>query len=114
MTPPTVSQQVSTLTIYAAVGTTYVYGTNNVSGTIVQYSIGADGPLTLTHSLATATLLQPYNLALDQTGAYAYVANRGSTTISQFTVSASGFTPETVPTVPAGTHPTSIVTSLAY
>ena len=112
MTPATIAQQVSTLTMNAE--GTYVYGTDNISNTLVQYSIGAGGPLTLANSVTTATLVTPYHVALDQTGAYAYVADRGSTTLSQFTVGTTGFAPEAIPTVPAGTNPTSIVTSLAY
>jgi len=114
MTPASISQTASSLTL-SHTGA-YVYVTNPATSTIVQFTIGAGGPLTLTSSLQnTMTLVSPYALAVDQTGGYAYVADRGGSAVAQFNINGSGaFATQSIPTVPAGTTPTSIVTSLAY
>jgi DNA-binding beta-propeller fold protein YncE len=72
----------------------------------------------------TATLptgSAPSFVAIDPSGRYAYVADRGTiaiplTVVSQFTIAADGsLTPlGTPPAAPAGSQPTSIATVTAY
>lgn len=54
---------------------------------ISQYTINNDGTLTLVASDATGT--DPWGVAINTAGTYAYVANYTSNTISQFTIAAS-------------------------
>ncbi len=75
------------------------------SGTTVsQYTIGADGALTLNGTATTG--LNPYSVAIDPSGQYAYVTNQGSNSVSQFTVGADGkLTPMSTLSVPSGSLP---------
>jgi 6-phosphogluconolactonase (cycloisomerase 2 family) len=109
-----VTQNASSLTL--SHGGAYVYATNPATSTVVQFTIGAGGPLSLTSSVQnTTTMVTPYALAVDQTGDYAYVADRGASMVAQFTIDGTGaLAAQSIATVPAGTNPTSIVTSLAY
>jgi 6-phosphogluconolactonase (cycloisomerase 2 family) len=51
------------------------------------------------------------SVTIDPTGTYAYVTNRGTTTLSQFTIGTGGGLVAIAPTtVAAGLHPTSIAT----
>lgn len=85
------------------------FGANNVGDpnpgtTISQYTIGANG--TLTSNGTATTGLNPYSIAIDPTGRYAYVTNQGSDSVSQFTVGANGvLTAMSTPSVPSGSLP---------
>jgi YVTN family beta-propeller protein len=56
--------------------------------TVSQYIIGATGVLTANGTVTTE--LNPYSIAIDPTGSYAYVTNQGSNSVSQFTINPDG------------------------
>jgi YVTN family beta-propeller protein len=57
----------------------------------------------------------PYSITVDPSGEYAYVADRDSNTVSQFTINASGaLTPMTSATVATGSGPLSITSVGSY
>src|SRR5258706_12163825 len=83
----------------------HVYVANSASGTVSQYTIGANGALT---SIATpvATGPIPFSVAIDPSGRHAYVANNGGNNVSQYTIGADGsLSPMSTAAVAAGTHP---------
>jgi DNA-binding beta-propeller fold protein YncE len=81
-------------------------GTPGAGATVSQYTVAADGTLTPNSSATAATGLNPYAIAIDSTGKYAYVTNQGSDTVSQFTLGADGvLTPMSTPSVPCGHLP---------
>jgi 6-phosphogluconolactonase (cycloisomerase 2 family) len=136
LSPASYFQDATSLTLGTAgnsATTVSLYATNPYTTTIVQLGIGftggtgmcgsgtaAPGQLCEISDLPLATTNGPWALAFDQTGYYAYVADRGynpqnGTTISQFSVNGTGGVAALTPaTVTAGAQPTSIVTSLAY
>jgi 6-phosphogluconolactonase (cycloisomerase 2 family) len=81
---------------------------------VAQLSIGTGGMLTLMNTATLATGSAPNSVAIDPAGRYAYVAERGSNTVSQFAIAADGsLTPLGTPAA-AGSHPAAIVTAAAY
>jgi 6-phosphogluconolactonase (cycloisomerase 2 family) len=68
-------------------------GCTPVQGSVSQYTVAADGSLT---PMTPATVntgsahSQPNSLIVDPTNAYLYVANAGDSTVSLFTIGASG------------------------
>lgn len=132
LSTPSYSQDATSLTL-GTVGDSagFVYVTNPYTTTIVQLNVYAGGgtctngtasagQLCETSDLPLATTNGPWALAFDQTGNYAYVADRGNptytgTTVSQFSVSGTGGVAALTPaTVTTGVQPTSIVTTAAY
>ena len=82
----------------------YVYMTNRGSNDVSQYTIGANGALTLMTERTVATGIDPWGITVDPSGRYAYVTNAGSNSVSQYTIGANGaLTPMTPATVMAGT-----------
>jgi len=85
----------------------FLYVTNVNEDSVSQYTIGAIGALT---SMSTATVptganpgSNPMGIAVDTLGRYAYVANRDSSSISQYTIGADGaLSPMSTPTVTTG------------
>jgi 6-phosphogluconolactonase (cycloisomerase 2 family) len=72
--------------------------------TVSQYTIGATGVLTANGTATTQ--LNPYSIAIDPTGKYAYVTNQGSNSVSQFTIGANGaLTPMSPASVACGSLP---------
>jgi 6-phosphogluconolactonase (cycloisomerase 2 family) len=84
----------------------YVYVTNLTSNTISQYTIGTGGALTpMTPQATVATGSSPVSVAVagDSTGSkFVYVANNGSATVSQYSISNSGAL-SLIGTIAAGT-----------
>ncbi len=65
-------------------------GSGGTQGTTVsQYLIDATTGALTPNGTAT-TGLNPYSIAIDPTGQYAYVTNQGAGTVSQFTINANG------------------------
>jgi len=132
LSPASYSQDATSLTLGTAGDSAgSIYATNWGTTTVVQLNVysgggtctngtASAGQLCYTSDLALASTNGPWALAFDQLGNYAYVADRGNpsytgTTISQFSVNGAGGVAALTPaTVPSGTQPTSIVTSLAY
>src|SRR5207344_1714906 len=80
--------------------------TPGAGATVSQYTVAADGTLTPNASATAATGLNPYAIAIDSTGKYAYVTNQGSDTVSQYTLGADGgLAPMSTPSVPCGHLP---------
>jgi 6-phosphogluconolactonase (cycloisomerase 2 family) len=77
-------------------------------GSVSQYTVGADGSLT---PLSPATVntgspvSQPNSLVVDPSSAYLYVANAGDSTVSLFTIGASGALTLTGTPIATGTFP---------
>jgi trimeric autotransporter adhesin len=92
-----------TLTVTAA--PEYAYVTNQNDNTVSEFTIGAEGALSLIGTVATGN--EPNAVAVDPTGQYAYVANWNDGSISEYTVGAGGAL-SSIGTVPAGTNPASI------
>jgi 6-phosphogluconolactonase len=120
MTPATVAAGTFSFTVTVDPSGRYVYVANTgsdptmpvVAGTISQYSItvgtGALAPIG-TGSVPAGPGVS--SVTVDPTGAYAYAANRGASSLSQYTIGVNGaLTAMPTPTVPAGLHPTSIAT----
>ncbi len=79
---------------------------NGGPGTVSQYIVNpADGSLDPLTPATVATGLGPFAVTLDNTGKYAYVANSGDNTISQYAVVAGMLMPLNPATIAAGTHP---------
>lgn len=69
---------------------TYLYLARSGSGAgLVVTAVGANGALTPTTSTPYPAGMQPYAVALDATGSFAYVANRGDGTITGYAVGAN-------------------------
>jgi len=82
---------------------------------VYQFSAGTGGSLTASGTTTLAAGSAPNFVAFDATGQYAYVADRGTSLISQYSVGALGaLTPLSTPTATPGTNPTAIATSTAY
>ena len=64
----------------------YMFVARNVigatSGFVVPYTISSSGVLAASSAASVATGQTPFDLLLDSTGTYLYVANRGSSTVS--------------------------------
>jgi DNA-binding beta-propeller fold protein YncE len=91
----------------------YAYVTNSMMGYafsgISQYTIGADGRLAHMQPPSVIAGQNPYCIAVDPSGKYAYAVNAGDNNISQYVIGASGaLSPMYAPTVAAGTTPQSI------
>ncbi len=72
--------------------------------------MGMDGgltPMSTTHVFAG---VGPSSVTVDPTGKFAYVTNRGDTTISEFSIDGTTGALTPLATVQAGTHPTSLAT----
>ncbi|QHN04559.1 lactonase family protein [Granulicella sp. WH15] len=87
----------------------YVSRSGTADG-IAAYTVNSSGvPSTFGSGALTASGTTPNAMLLDSTGAYLYAANRGSSDISEYTVSAGTLKALSTPTVSAGM----IVTSMA-
>ena len=94
----------------------YVYVANQGSDSISQFAVFVGGRLVPIAPASVATQSGPISLAMTGGSApvqavpkYAYVANSGTTTVSQFTIGADGsLTPMATPAVLAGTSPASV------
>jgi 6-phosphogluconolactonase (cycloisomerase 2 family) len=84
---------------------------NNTSqGSISQFSIGTAGALTLIGTVNAG--LGTSSVTVDPTGAYAYAANRGQSSLSQYTINqvTGALAPMGAATAVSGLNPTSIAT----
>lgn len=93
----------------------HAYVANAGSNDISQYSIEEDGALTAVSTVRLPAGSAPYSIAIAVTPSvtpsgtyYAYVANSGSTTVSQFTIDSGSWKPMTPPTVDVGATPYSV------
>jgi 6-phosphogluconolactonase (cycloisomerase 2 family)/uncharacterized protein YjdB len=97
-----------------------LYVANGTDDNVWQFKIGVGGALTpmTPQTVSPGVGSNPNSITVDPSGAYAYVANRGSqangpgngTTVSQYSIAADGTLQAlTPPTVPAGPGPTSVV-----
>jgi 6-phosphogluconolactonase (cycloisomerase 2 family) len=100
-----------TLTVSATV---YAYATNFGENTVSEYVIGAGGsanPGALT-PLPTPTIaagLKPFSVSVEPTGQYAYVANYGSASVSEYTIGTGGqLSPVGAGTVATGSYPNGV------
>lgn len=85
------------------------FGGGDVSMYAIDSSTGLLSPLPLGASVAAGT--GPVTIAVDPSGAFAYVANFSSSNLSVFTVDLTTgvLSPATPATVPAGTSPNSVI-----
>lgn len=70
-----------------AISDNYLYVTDFVSDTVVQYVIQGNGTLVFNStrtSTITSPISSPLNMAIERTGSYLYVANIGSDNVSVF------------------------------
>jgi DNA-binding beta-propeller fold protein YncE len=80
-----------------------------INGTVLAYSIGANGALTPVSGSPFAAGSLPQSVAVDPTGKFAYVANGLSNNVSAFSIGANGaLTPVTGSPFVAGTTPVSV------
>jgi DNA-binding beta-propeller fold protein YncE len=123
----TISGNPHWLTIDAAAKTLYV--PNSAANSVQVLTIGSNGTLSFTASLALAAGANPSFIALDPTNTLLYATERGGTytgqiapfnnTVAQFSVSGTGaLAPLAIPTITSGStaqsEPTQIAFSLAY
>jgi 6-phosphogluconolactonase (cycloisomerase 2 family)/uncharacterized protein YjdB len=101
---------------------TYLYVPASAGDEVFQYSVGTDGALTQVGVTDTGANSAPNFMAIDPTGKYAYVTDRGvpppgvyGTTVQQYTVGATGaLAPMATATVASGTQPTGIIVVVGY
>jgi 6-phosphogluconolactonase (cycloisomerase 2 family) len=111
------------ITLASTVGGTFLYAANSANNTVQQIAEGVGGQLSVTSTNNAATLNVPNFFAVDPSGQFAYVTDRGTgpgfgTTVSQFTITPTGgATPGALtpisgsPTATTGTQPTGIATA---
>jgi 6-phosphogluconolactonase len=90
----------------------FVFVANQADGTISVYSVSTtDGSLTAVGSAVPAGT-GVSSVATDPLGRYVYATNRGTTTVSQYSIGSGGALTAIVSgaTAPAGTEPTAIAT----
>ena len=117
LTTPYISQSVRSLTLHHTPTADYVYTVDYTAGQVVEYKIGTDGTLVAVPPVLMVCGPQcPNFIAFDQTGSYAYVANRTAAGIAQFKVDGTtgALSAQTPSTVATGKNPLYIVTSKAY
>src|ERR1039457_3274526 len=84
-TDPTTSIVTPGVTLTVPTATQHADATNFGGGTVSQYGIGAGGALNPMVTASVTAGTQPYAIAVDSTGHYAYVVNYGSSNLSQYT-----------------------------
>jgi 6-phosphogluconolactonase len=85
-----------------------------IAPSISQYSINAmTGVLTPMATVTLALGTDPASITVDPTGKYAYVANYGNNTISQYNIVAGALSPMSTPTVGGGSTALGLPTSIA-
>lgn len=113
MTPPTVAAGSRPAWVTLDPTGRFAYVANSamrlepvVPGTVSQYAIGGDGSLTPLTPATVGTGGQPFQITLDPTGRFAYVANYADDTVSLYTVGADGgLLPMSTATVDVGDQP---------
>ena len=98
----TVSANVTSIAVACSPHTmpNFAYVSNQSSGDVSQYTIGADGALSPMTVPTVAAGSAPRSLTVDPSGAYAYVPDSGDDVIWQYTIGADGaLTPMTPPSV---------------
>ena len=113
MAPPTVAAGSGASFVTVDPTGTYAYVANETASGVSQYTIGAGGALIAMTPPTVTTGSNPYSdpisVAVDPTGKYTYVANRGTNVVSQYAIGASGaLTAMTPPTVATGFFPYSV------
>jgi len=114
MTPATVGTDEGPVSVTVDPSGRYVYVANNV-GTVSQYTISANGALTSMPTPTVAAGLNATCVTVDPSGRYVYVGHAleaigyGETTVSQYTIGATGaLTPMATPSVAAVSNPVSV------
>jgi 6-phosphogluconolactonase (cycloisomerase 2 family)/uncharacterized protein YjdB len=103
------------ITIDATAKNAYV--ANRTGDSVSHFTIDASGALAFANTLNLPGGSEPTSVAIDPSGLFAYISDRGSnanpqTTVTQCSVAADGtLTPLTPATAPAGTAPAAIITS---
>jgi 6-phosphogluconolactonase (cycloisomerase 2 family) len=103
------------ITIDTAAKNAYV--ANRTGDSVSHFTIDVSGALALANTLNLPVGTEPTSVAIDPSGLFAYISDRGSnanpqTTVTQCSVAADGtLTLLTPPTAPAGTAPAAIITS---
>jgi len=88
----------------------FLYTANTIDGTISEFTVNADGSLSLIQTLGES-YSSPTGLLIDNSGKYLYVANRGSTNVAAYSVgSDGGLTLLTNSPFATGTSPTILAT----
>ena len=92
----------------------YLYVPNAAAESIYGYLIGSGGLLSQVSDTTQLANSAPNFMAIDASGQYAYVTDRGAggtgTTLQQFTLATGGvLTPMSTPTVTTGSQPTGII-----
>ena len=81
--------------------------TPGAAGNVATYTINATtGALTSTGTIAAGT--QPFSVAVDPAGKFAYAANAGSNDVSMYTINATTGALTSIGTIAAGTGPVSV------
>ena len=124
LTPPTltIGGNPKSIALLSTVGGTFLYAVNSANNTVQQLTEGAGGLLSVTSTNSAATLNVPNFLAVDPSGQFAYVTDRGTgptygTSVSQFSITATGgttpgaLTPLSTPTATTGSQPTGLATA---
>jgi 6-phosphogluconolactonase len=117
MTPGTVTAGTNPISVTVSGSHVYVanhnYNTSNIVGSVSEYSIGASGVLGVLTGIGTVgTGVEPSSITVDPTGSYAYVANLGDGTVSQYTINSDGTLAAMTPaTVTVGGQPISVITA---
>jgi 6-phosphogluconolactonase len=68
----------------------YVQNENTNDNTVSAYKIGSTGALSPVKGSPFAAGLQPYSVAIDPTGSYAYVNNFGNDNLSAYAIGSNG------------------------
>jgi DNA-binding beta-propeller fold protein YncE len=115
MQQASISTGVYPTAVAADPGGHYIYVSNGGDGTVSQYTVGAGGalspmnPATIVNPGMKALGTAPSAATVDPSGHFAYVANWGDDTVSQFSIGSGGqLTPLTPATVATGKAPVSI------
>jgi 6-phosphogluconolactonase (cycloisomerase 2 family)/uncharacterized protein YjdB len=110
------------MTVNATSGGNYLYVPYSAANEVAQFAIGAGGVISQVGTpVSVGAGTAPNYIAIDASGQYAYVADRGAaspwgSTLSQFSIGAGGALAPLVsaPTVASGVQPVWIVTSVGY
>lgn len=76
--------------------------------TVSQYNIKAGGLWKPMNPATVETGLTPYSITVDRLGQYAYVANNGGNTVSQYKIEVDGKLTPADPPIPTGSRPATV------
>jgi 6-phosphogluconolactonase len=113
LSPPTIGTGDNTIGAATSPDGKNVYVTTQQPAGVFQFSVGANGTLTLQSSATVPATVGPGKPAVSPDGGSVYVINSGGDqALLQYTVEANGaLTPKSPPTVPTGPGPTQVAVS---